>query len=172
MSTEPSPPQPFPLTREDVQAMRAKRGLAHRRRRRLATTVNIAPMIDVSFLLLIFFLVTTTFERAEGILSSNMPTEQGDRASVALPISPIVVRITKTGDDHDDYTIRVDRFDDVPQSFVALPEFLRGVFLTPGFDEETPIVIVASDDVPWDHVVACWNAVVRAGSTKIAFAEP
>jgi biopolymer transport protein ExbD len=173
MNTEPSNPQSFELTREDVQAMRAKRGLKRRRRRRrLGTTVNIAPMIDVSFLLLIFFLVTTTFERAEGILSSNMPKEQGDQASIALPISPIVVRIQKTGTKHDDFSIRIDRFNEVPQSFDALPEFLRGLFTTPGFDEETPIVIVASDNVPWDHVVACWNAVVRAGSTKIAFAEP
>ncbi len=172
MSAATNKTTPITLTREDVRAMRAKRGLKRRRRRRLATTVNIAPMIDVSFLLLIFFLVTTTFERAEGILSSSMPAEQGERAAVALPISPIVVRIQKTGEMHEDFAIKIDRFDGAPQTFDALPDFLRGLFKMPGFDEETPIVIVAANDVPWDHVVACWNAVVRAGSKKIAFAEP
>jgi len=172
MSTEPNGASPIHLTREDIQAMRVKRALQKRRRRKLAMTVNIAPMIDVSFLLLIFFLVTTTFERAEGILSSRMPTEQGQRASVALPISPIVVRIKKTGARDEDFSIHIDRFDGAPQSFDELPDFLRGLFDKPGFGEETPVVIVAAGDVPWDHVVACWNAAIRAGGKKIAFAEP
>ncbi len=172
MSTAPKHASPIRLSREDIRAKRAKRNLKRHQRRGLPTTMNIAPMIDVSFLLLIFFLVTTTFERAEGILSSSMPTDQGSRATIALPISPIVVRIQKTGAQHNDFTIKIDRFDGAPQTFDALPEFLVGIFATPGFDEETPVVIVAGNDVPWDHVVACWNAAVRAGSKKIAFAEP
>ncbi|MGB2985524.1 MAG: biopolymer transporter ExbD, partial [Phycisphaerae bacterium] len=146
-----------------------------RRRRRTARgipmAVNLAPMIDVAFLLLIFFLVTTTFERAEGILASDLP-DASRAPAVALPISPIVIRLTQAGEGHEDFTIGIDRFEGVPQDFAALPAFLRQIQEHPGFDKQTPVVIVADNDVRWDHVVNCWNTALRAGYEKIAFAEP
>lgn len=135
------------------------------------TAVNLAPMIDVTFLLLIFFLVTTTFERAEGILASDLP-EIGAVPAVPLPVSPIVVRIARTGPGDDDYAIRIDRFEARPDDFESLPDFLRRIQQQPGFDTQTPIVIVAENDVRWDHVVSCWNAAIRAGCERIAFGEP
>ncbi len=128
-------------------------------------------MIDVTFLLLIFFLVTTTFERAEGVFTSQLPRDAGV-PSVALPISPIVVRVEQTGLAHDDYTIELDRFENQPATFDALADVLRAIHGRPGFDRETPIVIVADDDVRWDHVVGCWNAALRAECQDIAFAQP
>ncbi len=41
---------------------RQSRGLAGRRRRALGTTVDLTPLIDVTFQLLIFFLLTATFK--------------------------------------------------------------------------------------------------------------
>ena len=172
MSIEPKTSSQVRFSPSEIDGMRAKRRSKRRRRGGLSATLNIAPMIDVSFLLLIFFLVTTTFERAEGILSSNLPKERGDRPAVSLPLSPIVLRVLTTGSGHDDFSISIDRFEAVPQHFAELPEFLESIFALPGFDEETPVVIVASNDVAWDHVVSAWNAAVRAGATKIAFAEP
>ncbi len=128
-------------------------------------------MIDLAFLFLIFFLVTTTFERAEGILASDMPKRR-THTSVALPVTPIVIRLTPAAHDPAAFSIQIDRFDNDPKTFDALTEFLRGVQTQPGFDAETPIVIVASDEVRWDHVVSCWNAALRAGCKAIAFAEP
>lgn len=133
--------------------------------------VNLAPMIDVSFLLLIFFLVTTSFERAEGILASNLPRGQG-APTVALPISPIVVRLTQTGPGDDDYSIRIDHFDAVPAGPLELTAQLHRIHQQTGFDKQTPVVIVAESAVRWDHVVGCWNAALRAGCERIAFAEP
>jgi biopolymer transport protein ExbD len=133
--------------------------------------VNFAPMIDVTFLLLIFFLVTTTFERAEGILASQMPKDSGQR-SVALPLSPIVVRHSQESDRHGDFLIRLDRFPNQPATFLELTETIRQIHELPGFDHETPVIIVAGDDVRWDHVVGCWNATVRAGCRSVAFGEP
>ena len=146
------------------------------RRRRYAArgipiTVNLAPMIDVTFLLLIFFLVTASFERAEGILASKLPKDTGAPA-VALPISPIVVRLVETGPGYDDYTISIDHFENVPARFTELADYLRQIQQLPGFDKQTPVVIVAENEVRWDHVVSCWNAALRAGCESIAFAEP
>ncbi len=135
-----------------------------------AIKLNLAPMIDVTFLLLIFFLVTTTFERAEGILSSKLPKDRG-AAAVALPISPIVVRLSPSGPGGDDCTIQVDNFPNVPADFLELADYLRQIQGKPGFDEETPVVVVAAHDVRWDHVVGAWNAAVIAGCKNIVFAE-
>ena len=150
---------------------RRRRTSARRRRESGATiTLDFAPMIDVTFLLLIFFLVTTTFERAEGILDSQMPKDSGAPA-VALPLSPIVVRLSQLGETHDDFAISLDRFPQRPTTFSELTETIRAIHELPGFDRETPTVIVADNDVRWDHVVGCWNAALRAGCRSIAFGQ-
>jgi hypothetical protein len=89
---------------------------------------------------------------------------------VALPISPVVVRISQPDPAGDDYRIRIDNFIRAPQTFRDLAQFLVDVQGNPGFDRETPIVIFPSPDVRWDHVVNCWNAAVRARCQKITFA--
>lgn len=150
---------------------RRRKGARRGPPRGVPIAVNLAPMIDVTFLLLIFFLVTTTFERAEGILASDLP-EAGQVQAVPLPISPIVIRLTQQGPGHDDYAIRIDRFENVPQDLEELPVFLRQIQQQPGFDKQTPVVIVAGNEVRWDHVVGCWNAALRAGCSRVAFAEP
>ena len=53
-----------------------------------------------------------------------------------------------------------------------LVTYLQEIHRRPGFDRDTPVVIVAEHDVRWDHVVSCWNAALRADCTRIAFGEP
>jgi len=141
---------------------------AYRRRSLSSLTINLAPMIDVTFLLLIFFSVTTTFKRAEGYLAAELPRTAG-RSSVELPISPIVVRVQQFGMGTADYRIRVDNFANAPATFDELANMLRGIQGNPGFDTDTPVVIAAEDDVAWDHVVNAWNAALRAEYKNIAF---
>ncbi len=162
-----------------ARRQRRRTGIAHRFRTRgrrtgrrgISIAVNLAPMIDVTFLLLIFFLVTTTFERAEGLLSSEMPGTMM-APTVALPLSPIVVRLTPGDNGIGSVTIRIDRIDTPPADFEELVAYLGELHGKPGFDEDTPVVIVAHSDVQWDHVVGAWNAVLRAGCTRVAFGEP
>ena len=139
-----------------------------RRRYTPPLTLNLAPMIDVTFLLLIFFSVTTTFKRAEGYLSAKLPKDAG-RPTVALPISPVIVRVQQYGTGLGDYRLRIDHFLNAPATFGELTEFLITVQGNPGFSAATPVVIAAEPDVAWDHVVNCWNAAVRAGCKNISF---
>ena len=157
--------------RTPATGSRRRRWIRRGRSGHAAITISLAPMIDMAFLFLIFFLVTTTFERAEGILTSKLPEDAG-RPAVALPVSPIVIRLAPTGPENAGCSIRVDRFENVPQHVDALPDFFRRIHELPGFDRDTPVVIVPLDEVRWDHVVGCWNAALRAKCTKIAFAEP
>jgi len=56
--------------------------LNFRRHRREEVTVNLTPLIDVVFLLLIFFMVSTTFTR-ETQLSIDLPEAQGEVSETA-----------------------------------------------------------------------------------------
>ncbi len=156
---------------EAMTPSRFRRKRTHRFRSRAPIAINLAPMIDVTFLLLVFFLVTTTFERAEGILRSQLPSGVGAPAP-SLPITPIVVRIRSAGASGLGYTVRVDHFDTAPTTFVELANLLRDITRQPGFDVKTPVAVVAENNVLWDHVVGAWNAAVRAGFQHVAFAEP
>ncbi len=133
----------------------------------------LAPMVDMSFTFLIFFVATTRWELPEGVMTSQMPRWTGQGASaVPLPETPVIVRLSQKPGEADEYAIRIDRFTEAPTSFGELAAFLDKLQTTPGFDENTPVVIVASDEVRWDHVVSCWNAALRAECKNIAFAQP
>lgn len=159
----------FPGDSSDISGAAERARLLRRRRRRRhrssSLTINLTPMIDVTFLLLIFFLATSTFEKPEGLFAARLPRHSGV-ASVSLPISPIIVRLVPDGDR---FRIRIDNFTAAPASFADLTDFLKNVQGNPGFDDETPVVIVADDALEWDHVVGCWNAAVRASCKSIAF---
>lgn len=154
-------------TRKDQYRSQGWRGGGLRTHRK-PMTLNLAPMIDVTFLLLIFFSVTTTFKRAEGFFSAKLPQDAG-RVNVALPITPVIVRVQQYGPNPGDYRLRLDNFLNAPATFDELTEFLISVQNNPGFTADTPVVIAAEPDVAWDHVVSCWNAAVRAGCKNISF---
>lgn len=141
----------------------------------LMSLSRFAPMIDMSFLLLIFFMTTTRFAQPEGLFSSEMPrygAGLGSGPHLPLPETPVVVRLSLDATDPQGMVMSVDRFPGAPSSPAELAEFLQQVQKQPGFDAQTPVIIVAENRVQWDHVVGCWNAAIRAGCKNIAFAEP
>lgn len=156
-----------PVDEQGVVHFRARRKLAPRKTTPI--TLNLAPMVDVVFLLLIFFITTTTFKRAEGLLPSQLPTQGGQSDAVAFPITPIVVRLAQTGTTPTDYSLRIDNFVNAPSTFNELASFLEDIQSNPGFDDETPVIIQTRPEVMWELVVECWNAAVRAGYRRISF---
>lgn len=57
------------------------------------TDINISPMIDMVFILLIFFIVTTVFVEEEGI-GVDKPTPKPPEPQQDEPDEPVVFRIT------------------------------------------------------------------------------
>ena len=137
-------------------------------RRGLMTSLNLAPMIDVTFLLLIFLVVSTTFKRAEGLFGTRLQQTVG-RPAPMLPISPIIVRLTPLDGVGSGCRIRIDSFASEPATFGDLDLTLRQIQENPGFDHTTPVVLVADDSLEWDHVVGAWNASVQASCSNIQF---
>ena len=69
---------------------RPGRGLSRARRETVGSFMafNLTPMIDVVFNLLIYFIVGTTFLRAEGMLPSRMARLGSGAAAQAIPVTP------------------------------------------------------------------------------------
>jgi len=60
------------------------------------TDVDMTPMLDIVFIMLIFFIVTTSFIKEAGIEITRPNDNQSE--APPNPTSPIVIRISDTGD--------------------------------------------------------------------------
>ncbi len=141
-----------------------------RRRRRPAAgarlTLNLVPMIDIVFLLLIFFLVGTRFITAEGVLPGRLPRQDAQQ-TLPVPVPPIQINLISTNGDAPEITIagRTAR----PADFEQLAAMLAQIQREPGYDEQTPVVLQSDEELAWDHVVNAYNAAVRARYKNIIF---
>jgi biopolymer transport protein ExbD len=68
------------------RAGKGKGGGLHRPKRRVRIRIDMTPMVDVAFLLLIFFMVTTVFRKPQA-LEVNLPPEN---AKVQVPESNVM----------------------------------------------------------------------------------
>ncbi len=89
--------------------------MAIRRERAEDATINLTPMIDVVFLLVIFFMVGSKFSESESRMNVNVPSVGELRSIARVPDERIVV-VTNDGQ---------ITLDDVPLSIDQLSESLR-----------------------------------------------
>ncbi len=66
-----------------------------RSRRRSTITLNLASMIDVTFLLLLYFLVTTVLARPEDRLSPSLQTKSESSAGPTSDFQPQIVDVLR-----------------------------------------------------------------------------
>jgi len=141
-----------------------------RKRRRPAAgarlTLNLVPMIDIVFLLLIFFLVGTRFITAEGVLPGRLP-HQDAQQMLPVPVPPIQIDLASTNGDAPEITIAGRTA--TPANFEQLATMLAQIQREPGYDDQTPVVLQADEELAWDHVVNAYNAAVRAKYKNIIF---
>ncbi len=138
--------------------------------------LNLTAMLDVTFQLLIFFVLTASFAINEGILPADLPTGPTAQQQQAPPQEPVVIVLRPIG--VDGVSIWLERSENIPDGdFVRLYEKLNGW----RYDEQTnptgmltddnPIIIKPNEDVQWNHVVNAFNAVRRARYTNVSFAQ-
>lgn len=140
--------------------------------------LNLAAMIDVVFLLLIFFMVATRFKLGEEIYRLDLP-ERGEALAAdpfKLDDEPLRITVTSHGRDAETYRIELDGPYDQPRTFDALHQFLRDRQLSPDhpaglFPTDHPILIQPGPATRWEHAIGAFNAAVRARYTNISFAE-
>ncbi len=121
------------------------------RRTRAEVEVNITPLIDVVFLLLIFFMVSTTFTK-ETHLSIDLPEATGDPARIVE--QQIEVSITRSGD----YAINEVALikSDLENLKIAIGKVSNG-------DNTIPMIITADARTPHQAVVTAMDAAGQLG---------
>lgn len=138
--------------------------------------INMTPMLDVVFLLLIFFVLTASFNVGEGILPADLPSGEAEaNADDEPPPQPVEI------------TLRSRGRGEMPAidlggagslgSFLELSDRLSQLQRseenpTAPFSAEDPIIIRSDSEIPWAHLVNAFNAAFRARYTNINFAQP
>ncbi len=116
--------------------------------------LNIAPLIDMVFILLIFFLVTTSFVKETGVDISR-PTAS---TAVAKTKSTILIGITR------DNTIHLDRRE------IDVRAVRSGVERAMAENPEASVVIVADKDSRTGLVISVMDSCKLAGAENVALA--
>lgn len=137
---------------------------AARRRRAsgLASAVELTPLIDVVLLLLIFFMVSTSFLRREA-LAVTLPDAAAGRA--AAPADEIVVQIGAAGE----YIVQGERLASTERE--ALAAALSAWADTSAWaGAERPLRIAADRDARHQAVVRALDAASQAGFVHVQLA--
>jgi len=132
--------------------MRNSRG---RSRLRASPTIDLTPMVDVVFLLVIFFMVSTTFITMESGLPVDLPSAQ---TSVTEPSTLPTVTITK------------DEHIFVGGSAVSQAQLIDAVRQQMSSSGYTTVVLRADTTVPHGLVVRVMDLIKQAGAKRLAIA--
>ena len=120
--------------------------------------LNITPLIDVVFLLLIFFMVSTTFNR-ESELQINLP--KASPGSVDLPEELVEIVIAKDGS----YVIGGKALPD--QHPMTVQQALSDAV---GEHTERTVVLRADAETPHQAVITAMDAARKLGISGLTFA--
>ncbi len=113
--------------------------------------VNLTPLIDVVFLLLIFFMVSTTFTKDTRI-SIDLPEADGEAAQIVE--KQIEVTINRSGE----YAVN-----DVALVNNKLDTLKRAIQKVSDGDTSVPLIITADSATPHQSVVTAMDAAGQLG---------
>ncbi len=127
-----------------------------RRQTNAEVSVNLTPLIDVVFLLLIFFMVSTTFTK-ETHLSLDLPEATGEEQEVKITQIEIIVDVSGQ------YVINGRSLvsSKLETVIAALREASAG-------DVEMPLVITADANTPHQAVITAMDAAGQLGFSKLS----
>ena len=111
----------------------------------------IMPMIDILFVVLIFFIVTTTFRKPRPVLRIELPTVK------EIPTDKVVASSS---------TLAIDKSGNVSLDSAKVPDLaLLDAYLR-AYMKENPgrkLELEADKDLPLEKLLSVWDALTRAG---------
>jgi biopolymer transport protein ExbD len=112
--------------------------------------VAVIPMIDILFVLLVFFIVSTAFKKPRDVLRIELPT--------VTEIPSDTVADTRS-------TIALDAIGNVTLDSLAVPEGLLESYLT-AYQKQNPgrkLELEADKSIPLERLLKVWDALTKAG---------
>jgi biopolymer transport protein ExbD len=146
----------------------------HVLRERAPLEIQMTPMIDVVFLLLVFFVWTAGFQLAEKVLPSRVSTESAERKQ-SPGTSPEETPPPPEAD-FDRIIVRVGWREGQPiwsinqepmPTVVAVREQLRRIGQV---TMDVPVILHPDGEVPLSHVIDVYDAARQVGFTKVSLA--
>ncbi len=143
-------------------------------KRRNNISLRMAPMIDMIFLLLIFFLVTAKFRPQEDLLPIKLPAPSKSVSSVAAPlVEPLVIRLRDTNDSliieiGNSKTLKIAN-DDIEKGLVTFSNDMLALYKAQKRTTADPVELDCDSDLSWSHLVKVYNILFGMGVTDITF---
>jgi biopolymer transport protein ExbD len=122
---------------------------------------QIAPMVDVVFVLMLFFMASAGSQIVEKELNVNLPAGQG---TTRADVTPIIIDIYPDGQvamNNTTYGQPTDR------TLTALREKLKDSIET--FGDNDPVIIRPNSDAKHERIVDVLNAAAAAGVKNLTF---
>jgi biopolymer transport protein ExbD len=154
MAKEPPEREEIRSLRDALPSVRKRRGLA----------LPLTPLIDVTFLLLLYFLLTSTFRDPEQQMMAPVPSPGGEQ-SILLPIH---ITLRPAGEFGEGAVYRIG--DGNATGRLSRVRAALGERARVARDPEVPVVIHADTEVRWNHVVEVFSAASGAGFRAVTFA--
>jgi biopolymer transport protein ExbD len=142
--------------------------------RRPTIGLRIAPMIDLIFLLLLFFIVAVRWRPQENFLPLQLPTANaGTVAQTAVKPEPLTIQITPTNSGCR-VQIGVSYAVNIPsqnpeQGLASLMEQTRQCLLEQKRYATDPVEIICAGKVKWENLARIYNVLYGMGLTDITF---
>ena len=131
---------------------------------------NLAPMVDVIMVLLVFFLLGASLDLVkQGVLQTELDPRSGPGSAAVVQINPLIRIALADVNDGESVNIYVMEEPLADNSFEGLLAFLVQR-VRAGADPDNMVVIGAETSVRWHYVIKAMDAAVRAGFTNVQFA--
>ncbi|MFA7495620.1 MAG: ExbD/TolR family protein [Acidithiobacillus sp.] len=117
--------------------------------------INVVSMVDIVLVLLLFFMVTSSFVHQSHI-SMNLPKAQ--QAAAGLPKTPITIDLSASGQ------VRMDK------QAIPMADLENQLKALAAKDPERVIVLRADKNTTQQYVIDVLDAAQAAGLTRISFA--
>ena len=128
--------------------------------------LNLTSMIDVIFLLLIFFVCTSSFDEPEKNLPTKLatqgPAQERQRPQEERDLEDIVVQINADPSTGVQYAID-------GKNYASLSEVEETLDALREIDPNSPVVLDPDNSVPIENVLDVYDASRRVGLGKISF---
>lgn len=119
--------------------------------------VNLTPMIDVVFLLLLFFMITTSFVR-ESALQIDLPQATGEQTEHQQPINIVISA---------DGEVRVN---ETPVAEMT-DAVMRQVLTEAAGDRDDPQIVISADaESAYQHIITAMDNAQQLGYHRITLA--
>ena len=132
-----------------------------------SSEVAMTPMIDVVFLLLVFFVWTASFQTVELSLPSRLSVASGTDESEEVPleqmdVEQVVIRLTSGGDNAVVWTVNHEQLPDIS----AVQQRLAAVA---SVRTDIPVVVDPDDSVQLGPVIDAYDLAMQQGFENIQF---